>query len=101
MTKSCKVYHRDLFLSQLLFLIYINSFCFVPLTSSLRLVLYADDILLPISCQADYAQLQLDTDALHCVSRHHLTLKSSKCKFLCVSRRRAPCFTAEPEFCLE
>ena len=37
----------------------------VPLTSSSSLVLYADDIPLhkTISCQADYAQLQLDIDA--------------------------------------
>jgi len=37
----------------------------VPLTSSSSLLPYADDILLykPISCQADYAGLQLDIDA--------------------------------------
>ena len=37
----------------------------VPLTSSSSLVLYADVIRLykPISCQADYAGLQLDIDA--------------------------------------
>jgi len=54
----------------------------VSLTSSSSLVLYADDILLykPISYQADYAQLQLDIDAIHLrVNRCHLMLNSSKC----------------------
>ena len=67
--------------------------------SSSSLVLYADDILhyKSISCQADYAQLQLDNDAIHIrVNRCHLMLNSSKCKFLCAIRRRAPCFPAEP-----
>jgi len=45
------------------------------MTSGSNLVLYADDILLykPISCQADYAQLQLDIDAIQlCVNRYSL-----------------------------
>jgi len=85
-------------LGPLLFLIYTNSLSSLLLTSGSSLVLCADDILLykPVTCQANYAQLQLDIDAIQlCVNRCHLMLNSSKCKFLCTTRRRAPCFPPE------
>ena len=55
--------------------------------------MYADDILLfkPISSPDDYKSLQKDIDAISkCTSACHLTLNSSKCKYLIASRKRQP-----------
>ena len=55
--------------------------------------LYADDILLfkPISSPEDHKNLQKDIDAISkCTSAWHLTLNSSKCKYLIAPRKRQP-----------
>jgi len=55
--------------------------------------LYADDILLfkPISSPEDHKNLQKDIDAIsRCTSAWHLTLNSSKCKYLIAPRKRQP-----------
>ena len=55
--------------------------------------MYADDILLSklINHSDNYDDLQRDIDAIQeCISKCHLTLNSSKCKYLIASRRRQP-----------
>ena len=49
-------------LGPLLFFIYINSFTFIPLSDSTRLILYADDLLIykPILTETSHLQLQSD-----------------------------------------
>ena len=46
------------------------------------------------SWSSGVAMRSLDAIQLY-VNRCHLTLNLSKCKFLCATRRRAPCFPAE------
>ena len=54
-------------LGPLLFLVYINCACSLPLTSGSKLTMYGDDILLfkPIYCPEDYRYLQQDIDAIN------------------------------------
>ena len=54
-------------LGPLLFLIYINCVCLVPLSEGSRISMYADDILLckPIHHPENYDDLQRDIDAIH------------------------------------
>ena len=80
-------------LGLLLFLVYINHVSLVPLSEGSRISMYADDILLskPINHSDNYDDLQRDIDAIQeCISKCHLTLNSSKCKYLIASRRRQP-----------
>ena len=70
-------------LGPLLFLIYINSICDLPLSSQCRLVLYADDLVLfkVTQTSADYLEFQNDINRIvRWVDANLLTLNSSKCK---------------------
>ena len=78
-------------LGPLLFLIYVNDIANLPFSSSTHLNLFADDMLLYrfIDCPEDVVCLQQDNDLLSSwVSRNHLTLNPSKCKYMLVSRKR-------------
>ena len=58
-----------------------------------KISMYANDILLskPINHPDNYDDLQRDIDAIQeCISKCHLTLNPSKCKYLIVSRKREP-----------
>ena len=80
-------------LGPLLFLIYIDDIAHIPLSEESKLVLYADDILLyhPISSPWDYELLQRDVDAVQAyASTQHMTLNTTKCKFMLVSRKNRP-----------
>ena len=80
-------------LGPLLFVIYINDITTVTLTTASQCVLYADDVVLyqPISCPADFANIQIDIDEIQCWSNENLlTLNSAKCKYMLISRRRLP-----------
>jgi len=77
-------------LCPLLFLIYINYVCLVPLSEGSMISMYADDILLckPIHHHHD---LQREIDAIHeCMNACYLTLNPTKCKYLIASRRKQP-----------
>jgi len=82
-------------LGPLLFLIYINCVCLVPLSEGSRISMYNydDDILLckPIHHPENYDDLQRDIDAIHeCINTCPLTFNPTKCKYLIASRRRQP-----------
>ena len=82
-------------LGPLLFLVYINCACSLPLTSGSKLTMYADDILLykPIYCPEDYRYLQQDIDAINgCTRACHLKLNPSKCKYIIASKKRHPLY---------
>ena len=75
----------------LLFLVYIDNITAIHLSSGSILNLYADDMLLykAISSQSDYQSLQDDVDRVQeWVNVNYLTLNTSKCKSMVVSRRR-------------
>ena len=77
-------------LEPLLFLVYMNCVSSLALSSGSRITMYADDILLfkPVNGPEDYTSLQEDIDALfECVSTCHLTMNSSKCKYLAASKK--------------
>ena len=79
-------------LGPLLFLVYINSVEDLPFSSGTKIVLFADDMLVyrPIECASDELLLQSDVDLLAAwVNEHHLTLNTSKCKYMVISRRRS------------
>ena len=78
-------------LGPLLFFIYMNPIASLPLSSTSRLLLYADDILLykPISSAADVTTFQTDIDSVcHWISTAGLRLNASKTKLLVVSRQK-------------
>ena len=78
-------------LGPLLFLVYIDDITAMHLSSGSILNLYADDMLLykAISTQSDYQSLQDDVDRVQeWVNVNYLTLNTSKCKSMVVSRRR-------------
>ena len=82
-------------LGPLLFSIYIDQLCSIPLSSSSRLQLYADDTLLykPIDRHnvSDVADLQIDIDSIAAwVKLLGLCLNAQKTKFLLISRLRQP-----------
>jgi hypothetical protein len=69
--------------------IYVNGV--MNVSGSSKWVLYADNILLyrSISCQADYASLQHDSDSIDSwVSDNHLQFNIAECKFMLISRKR-------------
>ena len=72
-------------LGPLSFLIYIDDIATVNLTEGLKIVLYADDILLyhPISSPEDIEHLQNNVDKFQaCASANYMTFNASKCKFM-------------------
>ena len=88
-------------LGPLLFLVYINCVCSLPLTSGSKLTMYADDILLfkPIYCPEDYRYLQQDIDAINgCTRACHLKLNPSKCKYIIASKKRHPLYPSSGLF---
>ena len=79
----------------LLFSIYIDQLCSIPLSSSSKFQLYADDILLykPIDHNnvSNVADLQSDINLIAAwVKRSGLCLNTQKTKFLLISRLRQP-----------
>ena len=84
---------QESILGPLLFLIYIDDIAHIPLSEGSKLVLYTDDILLyhPISSPRNYELLQCDVDAVQAyASTQHMTLNTTKCKFMLVSRKNRP-----------
>ena len=86
---------RGSVLGPLLFLVYLNCMSIVSLTAGSKLIIYmyADDILLykPISHPENYVYLQKHVDAVvECMSAYHLTVNSSKYKYLFASREQQP-----------
>ena len=78
-------------LGPLLFLVYIDDVTNIPFSPGTRIVLYADDILMyrTISSNSDYVNLQTDANAIQdWVNFNHMSLNSSKCKFMLISRKR-------------
>ena len=77
-------------LGPLLFLIYVNSLCDLTLSNRSQLVLYADDLVLykAIQSEEDYFDFQSDiTKIVKWVDEHLLSLNSSKCKRMLLTRR--------------
>lgn len=80
-------------LGPLLFLIYVDGLARLPLLDGGQVVLYADDLLLfrTIKSREDYHQLQDDVSMIEdWVNCNYLTLNSTKCKYMVVSRKRCP-----------
>ena len=78
-------------LAPLLFLIYINDLCNIPLSPGTRLMMFADDILLfkPISAPYDATLFQADVNLVNdWVCNNHLTINANKTKFMLISCRR-------------
>ena len=78
-------------LGPLLFLIYIDDVPKMPLSEGSNLVLYADDMLLyrRIKQPEDYTTLQKDLNTINSwVTRNHLHLNATKCKFMVISCKR-------------
>ena len=86
-------------LGPLLFIIYINGVCNVPLSSCANLILYADDILLlrPINSLQDFPIFQDNLNAFSSwLSSNYLTLNSSKSKYTIISYRNMPFLSSLP-----
>ena len=82
-------------LGPLLFSIYIDQLCSIPLSTTSKIQLYTDDILLhkPVGkdCTLDVANFQRDIDSVAAwVNLSGLHLNTQKTKFLLVSRLRHP-----------
>ena len=81
-------------LGPLLFIIFMNSICHVPLSPDCKLILYADDILLykPLNSSSDVELLQSDAESiLEWITSHGLSPNHSKTQLLLISRsKRAP-----------
>ena len=78
-------------LSPLLYIIFMNSISHIPLSSGVKVILYADDILLykPINSAEDTNRLQEDVDSiLEWIREHGLTPNHAKTKLLTVTRSR-------------
>ena len=75
----------------LLFLIYVDGVTTIPFSRGSASSLYADDLMLykSISSPADIAAVQQDIVAIEqWSSDNHLTLNTSKCKYMIISRKR-------------
>ena len=86
-------------LGPLLFIIYINGGCNVPLSPCAKLILYADVILLfqPINSLYDFSIFQDNLNAVSSwISSNHLTLNSSKSKYMLISYRNMPFLSSLP-----
>ena len=94
-TKVSSGIQQGSILGPLLFSIYIDQLCSIPLSTTFKIQLYADDILLhkPIGrdCTSDIANLQRDIDSVTAwVKLSGVHLNTRKTKFLLVSRLRHP-----------
>ena len=84
-------------LGPLLFLIYINDVSSIQLSEGAKINLYADDMLLfkQIKTHEDFCHLQSDIIKVNTwVEQNHLTLNTTKCKFMLVTKKRTqpqPC----------
>ena len=90
-------------LGPLLFLLYINEICNVPLSSSSVLLLYTDDILLLHPCNSllDLQTIQTDVSSLHnWLTSHFLSFNPSKSKYMFLSLKPQANFDSCPELFL-
>ena len=79
-------------LGPLLYVIFTNSICKVPLSPTSKLLLYADDILLykPVNSEEERQQLQNDCQSIvDWITQHGLAPNHSKTKLLAISRSRS------------
>ena len=86
-------------LGPLLFLIYINDLSEIPLGNGASTSLYTDDVLLyrVINTSDDFVALQEDIDKIGSWSNtNFLTLNRAKCKYMTISRRKAPSVPQTP-----
>ena len=82
-------------LGPLLFLIYINSLTYMPLSYSTRLTLYADDLLIykPILTESSHLQLQGDINSISLWADNNLmTFNTSKYKCMLLTNKKTLCF---------
>ena len=73
------------------FTLYINDLADLQLSEGSKLVAYADDLLLykPVDSNADYSRVQEDLTTIdHWMSRNSLTLNTTKCKQMVITRSR-------------
>ena len=75
-------------LDPLLFIIYVNSLCYLSLSNCSELVMYADDLILykPISSESDWIYLQNDISTINGWVEE-FTFNTSKCKCMLLTRR--------------
>ena len=95
--------HQVSILGPLLFLLYINEICNVPLSSSSVLLLYAGDILLLHPCNSllDKHTIQTDVSSLHnWLASHFLSPNPSKSKYMFFSLKPQANFDFYPELFL-
>ncbi len=79
-------------LGPLLFLIYVDVLACLPLSDGGQCVLYTDDLLLfrPVNDHTDIQRLQNDVTSLEeWIQHNHLTLNTSMCKSIIVSRKKS------------
>ena len=84
----------SLVLAQSLALFYLNGLSSVPLLSSTKLTMYADDILLshPFDSLSDLPLIQSNIDLIS--SSHYLIINSSKTKYRFISLKSPSCFSS-------
>ena len=90
-------------LGPLLFIIYINGLSNIPLSSTAKLILYADDILLSLPCNSpsDISLIQHNIDLISSwISANYLTINSSKTKYMFISPKPSSFFSSFPLLCL-
>ena len=78
-------------LGPFLFTLYINDLADLQLSEGSKLVAYADDLLLykPVESYAEYNQMQEDITTIdHWMSHNSLTLNTTKCKHMVITRSR-------------
>ena len=81
-------------LGLLLFLIYINTLTYIPLSDSTRLILYADDLLIykPILTETSHLQLQSDINSISLWADNNLmTFNEAKCKCMLLTNLKKHC----------
>ena len=90
-------------LGPLLFIIFINGLCNIPLSPSAKLIMYADDILLyqPYNSISDISLIQSNIDSVSSwISSHSLSVNSSKTKYMFISLKSSSRFSSLPPFFL-
>ena len=91
-------------LGPLLFILYINGLSNIPLLSSAKLTMYADDILLshPINSSADLPSLQSNINSISSwFSSNLLTVNSSKTKYMFIALKNPPFLSSLPPLYLD